>query len=317
MFPSSRSHYQDGDGRLISVPYFSAVQALFYNRAHLAAAGITGPPSTFADAYRDSKRLRELGISQTPYTGYWAHQVIEQAFVTYLLAAGVTPFDKDGAPVFADDGRSIELLEWWQAMCTEGLAQASVLTDSVDVVAKHMAEGRFTFMQSQHYWVKAIRGSDGPEASNVYLAERMHGAADIVLQIGEVIQVGDAARAGAWDLARFYGWRSPWTGDRATLRAWAIDAGLVAPYPALFEDAEIRRHFSAFVDPDHLRTIFEFHSDTVPARELPWYAAFKEDCGTRLHALLAGAADPRGTLEGIASDARKRASDHRRMHKSP
>jgi multiple sugar transport system substrate-binding protein len=209
MFPSVREHYQSSAGRLISLPYFSAVHATFYNESHLRQAGISAPPETFEELYRHCTIIKSAGITATPYTSYWAKAVTEQAFVNYLLAAGVTPFDRDGSPAFADDPRSVDMMDWWLSMYREKLTQPTILDDVVNREASMMAQGHATFMESQHYWLKAIRTQNGPESSNVVMSYRMPGNVNMALQIGEVIQLGNIGNPAAWDLARFYGHRNP------------------------------------------------------------------------------------------------------------
>jgi multiple sugar transport system substrate-binding protein len=306
MFPNVRSHYLNAKGQLVSLPYFSAVHATFYNREHLKTAGIVDFPSTFEDLYEQCKRLKATGTCDTPYTSYWTKQNIEQAFVNYLLAAGTIPFDRRGEPVFADDPRSVTMMEWWLAMYRDNMTQATILTDTIDQVAPLMADGKFTFLQSQHYWLKSIRNHMGRESNNVVMSYRMPGNVNAALQIGEVLQLGKSSQT-AWDLAKFYGWRNPINGEFSTLRSWAKAASLAAPYPAFFQDPIVRSHYGEYFDLDQLQGLFAHHSDPVAARNLPWYPDFKADVGNRVHAMLRGDTTPVATIKALAADARIRA----------
>ncbi len=304
MFPGVREHYQSSSGRLISLPYFSAVHATFYNESHLRQVGISGPPETFEQLYQQCTIIKSAGITGTPYTSYWAKPVIEQAFVNYLLAAGVTPFDRDGSPAFADDPRSVDMMDWWLSMYSEKLTQATILDDVVNQEASMMAQGQATFMESQHYWLKAIRTQNGPESSNVVMSYRMPGNVNMALQIGEVIQIGNVDNAAVWDLARFYGHRSPRTGRMSTLVSWAAAAGLAAPYPAFFKDPDVRRHYGGCFDLDKLRILFQQNSDIVATRNAPWYPRFKVKVAERVHAMLLGRENAKTTVRALADDAR-------------
>jgi multiple sugar transport system substrate-binding protein len=294
------------DGRIISVPYFSAVHLLHYNAKQLEDNGIAGPPTTLSDLYSQCEQLKAAGIA-APYAAYWTKQFVEEYLILYLVAEGIVPFDADGNPVFQDDPKTIDVFSWWQSMYQDGLTSPTILTDDPGAHVIAMAQGNSSFFTLHHYFLNEVRNTDGPEAENVTLAYTMPGANGQSLQIGEVVQLGtkDAGpRADqAWELLKFYGWKDA-DGRYGTFISWAQAAALLAPYPGLFADEEFRAAFPESYDLDALSSAFEA-SQVVPARVLPWYASFQTKVGDRIHELLLGDASPEETASRLADDAKE------------
>jgi multiple sugar transport system substrate-binding protein len=305
MFPSSAARHKLPDGRIVSVPYFSAVHLLMYNARQLKENGISGPPQTKEDVYDQSKKLKAGGVN-APYAAYWTKQFAEEYFILYLTAEGIEPFDDKGAPTFADDPKTEGVLEWWKAMLDDGLVAKSILTDDPGKHVAAMAQGNSAFFTLHHYFLKEIRGAKGKESKHVELAYRMPGAAGTSLQIGEVVQLG--AKAGgkraedAWNLLKSYGWKDK-DGKYGTFISWAKSAALLGPYPALFDDPDFKSAFPAYYDMGQLKQAFEA-SKVVPTRVAPWYASFQTKLGDRIHAMLLGQASVKDTIKTLADDAR-------------
>lgn len=305
MFPSSRGYYQLEDGRIISVPYFSAVYSLFYNRELLAGVGGTGEPQSKAEIYELSEKLKANGVT-APYGAYWTKQFCEEYLINYLLADGVTPFDAGGAPVFADDPKTAEVLEWWSAMYQDGLTSDGILTADPGVHVTAMAQGTSAFFELHHYFLKEIRVAAGPQSDNVDMAYRSPGSDGKALQIGEVVQMSGAIEGeradDAWQLLKHYGWKDE-AGSYSTFISWAEQAALLAPYPGLFKEEAFRAAFPEYYDMDKLADTFEHNTAAVSARVAPWYATFQTAVGDRIQAMLIGEATVQQTIEGLTADA--------------
>lgn len=307
MFPPARDRHRLPDGRVVSAPYFSAVHLLHYNEQMLADNGIAGPPTSLQEQYDQAKTLKDAGV-RNPYVAYWIKEFCEEYLMAYLLAEGVTPFDDDGNPVFADDPKSQDVLEWWAAMFIDGLTSPTMLTDDPIALATMMGTGDAGFYVLHHYFLKIIRDLvDAAEKDNVTLAYRMPGANGQTFQMGEVIQMGTQlegqALQDAWDLMKFYGWRDE-NGELATFKSWAAAAALGAPYPDFFQDPEVQASFGDFYDMDALSSVFETGSQVVGTRTQGWYQPFQVMVGDRIHAMLLGQASPADTVTGLADDAR-------------
>ncbi|MFG2041697.1 ABC transporter substrate-binding protein [Dactylosporangium sp. NPDC048998] len=305
MFPSAKGRYVTSKGAVVSVPYFSAVDVLHYNKSLLAKAGIAAPPATLEEYYTQSKTLKANGV-QTPFMGFWNKDVLEHYLNTYLLAAGITPFDDKGEPAFADDPKTTTVFDWWQTMYQEGLVQKSALTDDPGKIINNMATGSGAFWIADHYVLRDIHVAKAPESDNVVLT-RVVGDSGKTLQFGEVVQMGGktegAAREAAWKLMKYYGWKDE-SGNFTVFRAWAKAACLLAPYPAVFKDAEVRAAFPDYMNLDLIQDIFEKSSDNVPVRTEPWFPAFTTQCGDILQKLILGQADAKATVKALTDAVR-------------
>ncbi|WDR04740.1 ABC transporter substrate-binding protein [Devosia rhodophyticola] len=304
MFESARARHVNAAGDVISVPYFSAVHTLHYNAQFLTDAGIDKVPSTLADIYDASLKLREAGIVEAPYVAFWVKEFCEEYLHTYLLNEGIEAFDEAGKPIFGDDPRTVGVFEWWQNMYREGLAPASVLTDDPGKLSNEMAQGNAALYVLHHYFLTSIRSLEGPQSANVQLAPI--GGENATLQIGEVIQLGqiedEERRLAAWELAKYYGWKDQ-AGKFTVFEKWADAAGLAAPYPGFFTDPDVVAAFPDYYDLPGLSQIFETGSKVVPARTMPWYPDFQARVGDIVHALLLGQATPQQTVDALTAAA--------------
>lgn len=301
LYPSARERHVRADGAVISVPYFSALHMLHYNERLVAEAGFDGPPTSLAQTYEQCETLKKNG-QDTPYVAYWVKEFCEEFFIRYLINDGVVPFDGNGAPVFKDDPRAIEVMAWWQAMYREGLTPKSLLTDDPGKTAGMMAQGTATFFALHHYFLSTVRALKGPEAAHV----KMTIGAEQTLQIGEVLQMGSVssaeARAGSWELMQYYGWKDA-AGKYSVSAQWAKAAGLAAPYPGFFRDPEVIAAYPDYYDLSLLDRTFAKGSQVVPTRCASWYPGFQAKVGDLVHGMLLGESDPAGTVAALADAA--------------
>ena len=301
MFPSARSRFVAGNGAIVSVPYFSAVHMLQYNKKFLADANIRSTPNSLQETYDQCKKLKDGGLD-APYVAYWVKDFVEEYLHVYLLAGNVVPFDSKGDPVFADDPKTVEVLEWWQSMYQDGMTPKSVLTDDPGKHTTSIANGNSAFYALHHYFLRDIVETKGTQSENISQA-KIVGTGGKTLQMGEVIQMGGkvsgAKKAAAWDFMKTYGYKNS-SGQFATFRKWAASGALCAPYPGFFSDAQVKKAFPSYMDLNLIQDTFEKSSDIVPARTLPWYQGFQAQCGTIIHDLLLGDTKPKAAANALA-----------------
>jgi multiple sugar transport system substrate-binding protein len=83
-----------------AVPLYSLAYGLYYNKAQFAAAGISGPPSTWAELVADGKKLTKGGHwglaiegGQIPENVHMAFELSEQQGGSFFDSAGKPTFD--------------------------------------------------------------------------------------------------------------------------------------------------------------------------------------------------------------------------------
>jgi len=302
MFPSARSRHVRPDGAIVSVPYFMAVHMLQYNTEILENSGFSSTPNSLTETYDQCQKIKSDGLAN-PYVAYWVKEFVEEYLHVYLLAGNVTPFDENGEPVFADDSKTLEVFDWWQAMFQDGMVPRSVLTDDPGKHTTEIANGRAAFYALHHYFLRDIRETGGSASDKISQAPIV-GTGGKTLQMGEVVQMGGnltgPRREAAWDLLKTYGWKDN-SGRFSTFEKWASAGTLLAPYPGFFEDDAIRAAFPAYMDVDAIRDVVENRSENPPARTLPWYQAFQAQCGDIIHSLLLGQADAKTTSDALVN----------------
>jgi multiple sugar transport system substrate-binding protein len=301
MFPSARSRFVAGNGAIVSAPYFSAVHMLQYNKKMVAAAGFSSTPNSLQETYDQCKKIKANGVA-SPYVAYWVKDFVEEYLHVYLLAGNVQPFDDKGNPIFMDDPKTLDVLNWWQAMYKDGMTPKSVLTDDPGKHTTSIANGDAAFFALHHYFLRDIVESKGSASADISQA-KIVGTGGKTLQMGEVIQMGGkvtgAKKAAAWDFVKTYGYKDA-GGQFTTFQKWAASGALCAPYPGFFTDPKVIAAFPKYMDLSLIKDTFQNASDIVPARTLPWYQGFQAQCGTIIHDLLLGNSNARATANALA-----------------
>ena len=54
------------DGEVYGLPYYSGVQTMAYNAAHLAAAGVEAPPETWDEMLEQAQMIKDAGVVDYP-----------------------------------------------------------------------------------------------------------------------------------------------------------------------------------------------------------------------------------------------------------
>jgi multiple sugar transport system substrate-binding protein len=86
-----------------AVPLYSIAYALYYNKALFRQAGISGPPTTWADLVADGKKLTHGGVYGLAIEGGSIPENIHHAFI-FAQQHGCSFFSPSGAPTFTGAG---------------------------------------------------------------------------------------------------------------------------------------------------------------------------------------------------------------------
>ncbi|MCY3781684.1 MAG: extracellular solute-binding protein, partial [Chloroflexi bacterium] len=278
---------------------FSAVHVLHYNERMLSESGFDAPPQTKQDLYDQCKKLKDDGV-EAPYLAYWIKEFCEEYLQVYLLSEGITPFSPEGEPAFADDSRTADVFEWWQAMFQDGLTSPTQLTDQPGEQMTAMQNGTAAFYVLHHYFLKLMNSGGGPEVEHLRIADRMPGSDGKTFQMGEIVQMSDGPNVDrSWELVKFYTWKDA-NGDRAVHKSWAAAAALGAPYPDFFDDPEVQANYGDYYDFEQIKDMFANNSDVVQARNQPWYSEFQTHVGDEIQRMLQGNLAPADAVTSLA-----------------
>ncbi len=302
---SARPAYKSEDGKLISLPYFSAPFVNMYNPVLLKNAGFDTFPESKEEMYEMCKVLKADGIS-APYVAYWNKDFIDRYFFIYLISEGIEVFDSNFNPVFQNDPETKKVFEWWARMYQEKLTTPTILTDNPSESVISMQEGHSAFFNLHHYFLKGIQESGSTEGENVILGPQIPGKTGTTLHIGEVLQMSgntpDPARA--WELLKFYSWKNK-AGEYHVPRTWALEAGLLVPYKGFFANREIVDSFKSWIDWDRLIDIVENKSKIETVRMQVWYPDWRTESSGVLHQMIIGDIPVEEAIKEVAAIAER------------
>jgi multiple sugar transport system substrate-binding protein len=302
---SAQPAYKTKDGKLISLPYFTAPFVNMYNPELLKKSGFDHFPATKDEMYEMCKKLKADGIS-SPYVAYWNKDFIDRYFFIYLISEGIEAFDSNFNPIFQDNPATKKTFEWWAAMYQEKLTSATILTDSPSESVISMQEGNSAFFNLHHYFLKGIQESGSKEGANVILGPQLPGKDGTTLHIGEVLQMSgntpDPARA--WELLKFYSWKNN-AGEYHVPRTWALEAGLLQPYKGFYADQEIVDSFKSWIDWDLLIDIVENKSKIETVRMQVWYPDWRTEASGILHQMIIGDVSVDDAIADVAAIAER------------
>ena len=102
-------------GKILS--YYTDVMYFFYNKQMLDEAGISSPPTTWAEVTEQGKILQAQNITSDPFmVGLQAGSWFDEAFFALIYSEGAALFDENLDPVFAtDSGPMYDMIEYLAA----------------------------------------------------------------------------------------------------------------------------------------------------------------------------------------------------------
>lgn len=101
-----------------AVPLYSLAYALYYNKKMFHDAGISTPPTTWADVIKDGKKISKNGTSGKWGLGLEGSNLQENIHISYVLAKqhGGDFFDKSGKPTFTSPGAVDAVMQYVDMM---------------------------------------------------------------------------------------------------------------------------------------------------------------------------------------------------------
>ena len=152
-------------GRYYGVPWLNDTEYLYYNKAMLAKAGITAPPTTWQEVEQDSLVMKQKGIIQYPYVGQWIQaEALICNWATTAGGFGMTDFvDSQGNPTF-NTGGGLQALEWMKKIKDEGVANPASMNYKSNDIKGALLAGQAAFGIN---WTYVYTDSNDPSLSKV------------------------------------------------------------------------------------------------------------------------------------------------------
>ncbi len=294
------------EGEVYGLPYYSGVQTLAYNAAHLEAAGIDAPPETWDEMLEQAQMIKDAGVVEYPIfmSVRSGENYLLREWETLTAARGGKLFDDDFNPLFHEEGSAAwEALDWLTAGLDAGLIDPASLTN--DDPGLLMAAGTSTFQTTTDYALKAMNDPEQSMAAGDIKNALIPGTDEVrsgtwgyvrLYSITNNTQDKDAA----WQLVQFLGGKDA-TGVYYVPKRWALEFGLGFSPAPLYEDEEVRNSISGWIDPDLLSEQSEY-AISRPYRFVPFFSDWEIGSWGPLQAAILGDADTGEVLAELADE---------------
>lgn len=282
-------------GRWYGLPAISEWHSFVYNERMLKDAGFSHPPFTWDDFVEQCLKLKENGITEYPYAGWWElDEGITCEFVTLAHSFGGGFFDQDLNPIF-DKGGAVEALIFMNDMLNKyKIMPPGSLTMSLTEADNLQAAGKIAF---RIRWGIPTISLDIPEKSKIVGESRVglipsydgYHSASCSGPMGMSILSGAKHEDAAWKYVKFrYGIEGS--------KREALEVGHVPGWKSLYSDPDILK-LARDLDRMFLQTKF-----VVNRPRVPWYEEFSVMLREELHNCLTG----QKSAEKALSDAVKK-----------
>jgi multiple sugar transport system substrate-binding protein len=294
------------EGEVYGLPYYSGLETLAYNVAHLEAAGLMDPPATWDEMLEQAQAIKDAGVVDYPILMQLrsGENYLLRQWETLTASRGGRLFDDALNPMFhMEDSPALQALEWLRDGLDAGLIDPASVTDDDGTLL--MAAGTTSFMTTTDYTLKAM---NDPEQSNVAgsimnaLVPGGNGAVSGTWGYVRLYAVtADAEdKDAAWQLVQFLGGKDA-TGVYYVPKRWALEFGLGFSPAPLYEDEEVRNSISGWIDPDLLSEQAEY-AISRPYRFVPFFSDWEIGSWGPLQSAILGDSDAADVLNDLADE---------------
>jgi len=309
MFPSVLESLKAPDGKLVALPYYTAIREMYYNEEILAGAKMD-PPQSYEELLEQCRKLKKDGLSDPPYSSVWKRdfgQVIH-GFITACFAEGMEQvFDDAFNPVFENDPIPVKILGIWQTLLAEKLMPPDVLTAATPDATNVFLSGKAAFFDHLSYRQKAF---NDPEKSNIA------GKAKLVLFPGKThitwaqtalhfISADTIDKERAWRLLSFMNGLDEKTGSLyGPKNLYMLELLLPQGFKGLMDDSDIKADWGKFCDVELKAKQLELSKNIGPVENETWYAEWSDKTCVIIQEVVGGQKTPEQGMKESADLAR-------------
>jgi len=198
------------DGQIYGIPNEINVYALNYNKAMFEEAGISAPPTTWADLQDTAAKLSADGKQGFGLINSWAAGVVHP--FASLLASNGGALIADGKPQL-DSQQALETFELYETMVKEGYTDPAMGTSDANTTGPFLdnfVSGNTGMIIMANWWESALRAGMGDDFANIGTAPIPVGpsgdtARSISYSWMTVVNAGaeDSEQVAAWDFLQW------------------------------------------------------------------------------------------------------------------
>jgi multiple sugar transport system substrate-binding protein len=241
-------------GKLYGLPYYADLITFQCNRKILEDHKIA-VPKTWEEVLDASLKLKQAGMEK-PFV-YEYNQTLPnfyQAFVSQVYGRGGKMFDDELNPLFNDPGsEAFKHLQWLQDAVKKHEIVAFENHESRIIPA--MNTGKHAFSVLFNYVLAAMNEKATQPLAGQFAMALMPGRARACLGFCKFYAMTSQAaekrdlRDAAWQFIEFMG-----GGDYKVAKRWAVEKGLGFAQLPLFDDPDVEKAWSSWIDVDTFKT---------------------------------------------------------------
>jgi multiple sugar transport system substrate-binding protein len=265
------------EGKLYGMPYYADTTSFLYNAKILKDNGIDKPPATWEEVSEQSRALQKKGI-ESPFLLEMAQDLPTtlEDFIAMVFGRGGELLDENMDPILDKaDGAAFKQAEW----LAQGVKDKTImiLPHETDIV-KAMNTGKHVFTVLYNYNLAELNNkATSPLAGQFQLAimpggsGETYGFAKFYSMTKMAADRGKEVQDACWKYIEYSGGETD--GQYVIAKRWAVEKGLGFGQLPLFDDKDVQKSFSEWVDVDLLK---QQVSSARARRQPAWYGIWAE-----------------------------------------
>jgi multiple sugar transport system substrate-binding protein len=265
------------NGKLYGMPYYADTTSFLYNAKLLKDNGIDKPPATWEEVSDQAKALQKKGI-ESPFLLEMAQDLPTtlEDFTAMVFGRGGELLDENLDPILdKPDGAAFKQAEW----LAQGLKDKTVLIQPHETdIVKAMNTGKHAFTVLYNYNLAELNNkATSPLAGQFKLAimpggsGETYGFAKFYSMTKMAADRGKDVQDAVWKYIEYSGGETD--GKYVIAKRWAVEKGLGFGQLPLFDDPDVQKSFSEWVDVDLLK---QQVSHARARRQPAWYGIWAE-----------------------------------------
>jgi len=243
------------NNKLYGLPYYADLITFMYNEKVLEDNGFTAPPSTWEEVKDYSLKLKDGGMDK-PIIWEIAEDLptFGNAFWSMVYGRGQRPFDDDLNPVFQNpDHAAFKHLQWYVDTINKWKIATSLPHEAKIYPA--MGSGKHAFTVMYNYNLKQLNNPEvSPKAGEFKIAlmpgkaHHCYGFARFYCMTQMAANRGGDVREACWKFIEYFGGKVD--GEYKVVKRWALEKGLGFAQLPLFDDPDVRKSWSEWINMD-------------------------------------------------------------------